>query len=472
MSASSSSVRTYPSAPALHAWIAILGLIIFSAVAVLAGAGSILRLLFPLGSLGVGLFLFGKYPTMYVSFTWWLWFITPWLRRVIDYRSGWDGSGIILTAPFLVTLITLITFIQYLPRSYRMGGLPLAIAIVGVIYGFLIGMVKNPLLVSLRALLDWLTPVVFGFHLFVNWRSYPKYRQILQTTFMWGLLVTGIYGIVQYLVAPEWDRFWIVQTRLLTNGTPEPLGIRVFSTMNSPGPFANVVLAGLLILLTNDNFLRVPASVVGYLAFLLSLVRSAWIGWFIGLLSLLSSLKPRLQMQLCVTIIVMALCVVPLATIEPFAEIIGNRLESLTNAKKDVSFNERSALYERNIAIAFSNGLGNGIGSKYFVNEKGLLQELNLDSGILDLFYTLGWFGAVPYFGGVILAVFNLLMSAEARSDAFASAARAITLGILFQMLFGNVMLALSGMIFWAFLGIGMAANKYHQHEKSLKRTR
>ena len=469
MSANSSSVSTYPSAPALHAWIVILGLIIFSAVAVLTGAGSILRLLFPLGSLGVGLFLFGKYPTMYISFTWWLWFVTPWLRRIIDYRSGWDGSGIILTAPFLVTLITLITFVQYLPRSYRMGGLPLVIAILSVIYGFLIGTVKNPLAVSLRALLDWLTPIVFGFHLFVNWRNYPKYRQTLQTTFMWGLLITGIYGIVQYLVAPEWDRFWIIQTRLLTNGTPEPLGIRVFSTMNSPGPFANVLLAGLLILLTNDNFLRVPASVVGYLSLLLSLVRSAWLGWLLALLSLLSSLKPRLQMQLFVTIIVMALCVVPLATIEPFAEIIGARLESLTSPKKDTSFKERSALYEGNITIAFSSGLGNGIGSKYFVNKKGLLQEVTLDSGILDVFFTLGWFGAVPYLGGIMLAVFNLLKSAEGRSDAFASTARAIILGVLFQMIFGNVMVALSGMVFWAFLGIGMAANKYHQYEKLQK---
>ena len=209
---------------------------------------------------------------------------------------------------------------------------------------------------------------------------------------------------------------------------------------------------------------------MGYLSFLLSLVRSAWLGWLIALLGLLSSLKPRLQMQLFVTIIVMALCVVPLATIEPFAEIIGARLESLTSPKKDTSFRERSVLYEENITIAFSSGLGNGIGSKYFVNKKGLLQEVTLDSGILDVFFTLGWFGAVPYFGGIILAVFNLLKSAEGR-DAFASTARAIILGLLFQMLFGNVMLALSGMIFWAFLGIGMAANKYHQYEKLQKQT-
>lgn len=470
MSVSGSSVSTNPGAPQLFAWVAISGLVIFSAVAVLAGAGSILRLIFPLGSLCVGFFLYGKYPTIYVGFTWWLWFVTPWLRRVIDYRSGWDGSGVILTAPFLVTLISLITFFQYLPRSYRMGGLPLVITIAGVFYGFLIGVVKNPLFVSLRALLDWLTPVVFAFHLFANWRNYPKYRQTIENTFMWGVLVTGIYGIVQYIVAPEWDRYWIVQTRLLTNGTPEPLGIRVFSTMNSPSPFANVVLAGLLILLTNDNFLRVPASAVGYLSFLLSLVRTAWLGWFISLISLLGILKPRLQMQLVVSITVIALCVIPLTTIEPFAEIINARIESFTTIKKDTSFNARAALYERNIGIAFSSGLGSGIGSKYFVNEQGLLQEVNLDSGILDVFFTLGWFGAVPYFGGVIIALVNLFTNFEARSDGFANASRAICLGVLAQMLSLNILLALGGVVFWSFLGMSMAANKYYHHEKAGKK--
>ncbi|MBW4664109.1 MAG: hypothetical protein KME01_07915 [Chroococcus sp. CMT-3BRIN-NPC107] len=470
MSVSSSSVSANPSAPQLYAWIAISGLIIFSAVAILAGAGSILRLLFPLGSLLVGLLLYGKYPTLYLGFTWWLWFVTPWLRRVIDYRSGWDGSGIILTAPFLVTLITIITFVRYLPRSYRLGALPLAIAVAGVIYGFLIGIVKNPLVVSLRSLLDWLTPIVFAFHLFVSWRNYPKYRQTLQSTFVWGLLITGTYGIVQYLIAPEWDRFWIVQTKLLTNGIPEPLGIRVFSTMNSPNPFANVLLAGLLILLTSDSFLNIPASAVAYLSFLLSLVRSVWLGWFIGLLSLLSSLKPRLQMQLFITILIMALCVVPLTTIEPFAEIINSRLESFTNLKRDTSFNERSQLYQENINLALSSGLGNGIGSKYFVNEKGLLQEVTLDSGILDVFFTLGWFGAIPYLGSVIMAMFNLLTNTEGRADGFSRAARAISVGVIVQMLFGNVVLALPGMVFWSFLGIGMAANKYHQHERLLNK--
>ncbi|KJH69967.1 O-antigen ligase family protein [Aliterella atlantica] len=469
MSLTSSSVSTKPSTPALLAWIVIVGFSLFTAVAVLAGAGSIMRLLFPLLSLAVGLFLYGRYPIIYVGFTWWLWFITPWLRRIIDYRSGWDGNGIILVAPFLVTLITFITFVQYLPRSYKMGGLPIVLAIIGVIYGFFIGAIKNPLTVSLRALLDWLTPILLAFHLFVNWRNYPKYRENLQSTFTWGLLITGVYGVIQYLVAPEWDRYWIIQTKLLTNGAPEPLGIRVFSTMNSPGPFANVVLAGLLILLTNESFWRVPAMAAGYMSFLLSLVRSAWAGWFLGIISLFAFIKPRLQMQLVVTILAIALCVLPLATIEPFSEIISARLETFTNLQKDTSYNERSELYEKNVELAFSSGLGRGIGSKYYVNEEGLLQEVTLDSGILDIFFTLGWFGAIPYIGGMALVVFELFKSDVGRSDAFASAARAIGLSILAQLLFGSVMLALSGVVFWSFLGIGMAANKYHQNEKALK---
>jgi len=168
-------------------------------------------------------------------------------------------------------------------------------------------------------------------------------------------------------------------------------------------------------------------------------------------------------------VLVMAVCVLPLATVEPFATIISDRIDSFTNLRRDTSYNERSELYEKNVELAFSSGLGKGIGSKYFVNEKGLLQEVTLDSGILDIFFTLGWFGAIPYIGGLALIIFELFKSNVGRFDAFASAARAVGLSILAQLLFGSVMLALSGVVFWSFLGIAMAANKYHQHEKALK---
>ena len=102
---------------AKSAWAAMGGLTIFTILGVLLGADSIIRLIFPLASLAVGLFLYAQYSILYIGFTWWLWFLTPLLSRIIDYRSGWDPSRLILVAPYLVTLITIITLVKYLPKS-------------------------------------------------------------------------------------------------------------------------------------------------------------------------------------------------------------------------------------------------------------------------------------------------------------------------------------------------------------------
>jgi hypothetical protein len=277
----------------------------------------------------------------------------------------------------------------------------------------------------------------------------------MQQTFLWGVLVTGIYGVVQYLIAPEWDRFWLINSGMETSsGKPEPLGIRVWSTMHSPGPFAIVMQAGLLLLFNSQGPLVLPAAGFGYLAFLLSLVRSAWGGWFVGLLTMVSSLKPRLQMRLIITILVMTVCVIPLATIEPFSDIINSRFQSLSNIEDDNSFQGRSQIYQGNLELAlsklFGNGLGGGIG----------------DSGPLDLLFSLGWLGTIFYLGGLFLLFFNLYKTSEAKGDAFASASRAISLSIFVQLIFTTTVGSLSGVVFWAFSGIAMAAHKYYEHER------
>lgn len=453
--------------PALG-WTVILGFILFTTLAILAGLGSIIRLAFPAGCFLVGLLLYWRYPILYLGFTWWIWFLTPLVARLVDFRSGWDPSRLMIVSSFLVTLITAITFFRYSPKSYRHGGLPFILAFVGVTYGFLIGLIQNPMVSAIRSLLDWITPIFFGFHIFIHWRDYPEYRQNILRTFTWCVFLTGTYGVVQYLVAPAWDNMWIIETALTTNGTPEPLGIRVFSTMHSPGPFANVILAGLLLLFNGKGALRIPASVAGYLSFLLSLVRSAWGGWIVGMLTLLTSLKARLQMRLIVTLLVMVLCVLPLTTVEPFSKIISDRLGTITNLQSDTSYYERSARYNEKLNLALSNLLGNGIGSVYVVNDRGVLEPVVWDSGILDTFFTLGWFGAIPYLGGIALLVINLFRGQEGRSDTFLSAARAIGLGIFAQLWLGSNMLGLSGVVLWGFFGVGMAARRYYQHQRLL----
>jgi hypothetical protein len=317
-----------------------------------------------------------------------------------------------------------------------------------------------------RSLLDWLSPLLLAFHLFINWRDYPSYRQNMQRIFLWCVLITGAYGVYQFVVAPEWDRFWLIESKLYTSaGDPIPYGMRVWSTMHSPGPFANVMQAGLLLLFTGSGPLNFPASAAGYLSFLFTQVRTSWGAWVLGLLLILGSVKARIQMRLFITILVMVMCVLPLLTIEPFSEIVATRFESFSNLEKDQSYKDRSSSYDRNLGIALSNTLGNGFGNIWKVNEKtGQIEVFVIDSGVLDMFFTLGWLGAIPYLGGLILVIFSVTKYSEARFDSFVSAARAIGISAAAQLIIGSGMLAIAGMILWGFLAMAMAAHKYYQH--------
>ncbi len=467
------SLSQYPSQPnlpqehsPLFAWISIGALILFTAVGYLASA-SILRQTFPVFSLAVGIFLYLRYPALYLGFTWWIWFLVPILRRFIDYKSGWDTNGFILISPYLVTLVTFFTFAKHLPKSVRMGVLPFTVAILSVFYGTVVGLITFDRAVVIRTTLDWITPVLFAFHIVANWRNYPHYRENTQKVFLWCVLITGSYGIYQYLVAPEWDKFWLIQTKLVTMGDPRPLGIRVWSTMHSSGPFANVMMVGLVLLLNNIRPIGFAASIVGYVSFLLTVVRSAWGGWIVGVAALVTNLRPKFQMRLVLVAIVLVLSVVPLVTIEPFGKVISDRLESITNLEKDQSFNDRSSSYDRKLGIALSSPFGKGVGGTWIIDKDGKFVNIVLDSGILDSFFALGWFGAIPYLGSMILILFSIFQGSQTRSDSFACAARSISLAVFFQMGFSSMMLGLQGMTLWGFMAMAMAAKKYHQQQVS-----
>ena len=452
--------------PAL-AWTAILGLVFFSALCILAGAGSILRLAFPIGSFVVGVLLYLRYPFLYIGFTLWMWFLTPLVTRLVDYRSGWDPLRLMLVSPFLVTMVTLVTLLRHLPKSRQQDYLPFILAFTGLFYGFLIGVINGGLLSATRSLLEWLTPVLFGFHLFVNWRDYPGYRQIIQRTLLWGVLLMGIYGVLQYLFAPEWDTLWHIKSGMSSIGQPEPLKIRVWSTMNSPGPFSIVMAAGLLLLFSSQEALRLPATVFGYLALLLSLVRTAWGAWFVGLIILTSSLKPRLQMRLMIILVVMAVCVFPLTTLDSFSEVINSRFQTFSDIESNGSYNDRVELYEDKLSLALFSVVGKGIGSRFVFLDNGTIERINLDSGILDLFFTLGWLGAICYLGGIFMLFFSLFQATEVRFDPFMAAARAISSSCLVILPLNPSMLDIKGVFLWGFLGLGIAAHKYYQHQRS-----
>jgi hypothetical protein len=448
--------------PALP-WTAILGLCLMTVSLAVLGGGGILNLAFPAGALAVGVMLYFRAPVLYVGFSWWLWFLTPLVRRLADYRSGFTDPSPILLAPILVTSIAIITLVRYLPQSYKQGGLPFILCLLGVFYSFAIGLIQNPIVPTILDLLDWLTPIFFGFHLFTQWRSYPLYRQNLQRVFLWGVLIMGTYGILQYLVAPQWDRFWLDKIPVVSFGTPEPLKIRVWSTMNSPQSFAGTIVPGLLLLFSSTKNLRFPASIAGYLALLLSLARSAWLGGLAGLLVLIPFLKARLQLHILIGLVVGALLIIPLTTIEPFSTAISSRLETLSNVQADHSYQTRVSGYQNVIGLALVEYFGKGMG-----NTMSIGMGSN-DSGILKLLFSMGYLGTFLYLSGLLLLVINLFQRTSRQSDSFVSVSRAVAIGTLSQIGLNVVTIAPIGIAMWGFVAMGLAAQKYdrEQHMQS-----
>ncbi len=449
-----SSEKSHPS-QTTEAWFVILLFVFVTLILFAAGeiGSKILGVLFPLGAFVVGWFLYFRYPIIYIGFVWWLFFLVAFVRRIADFRLGaFTDSSPILLAPFLAILVCGHTLYFNLPKVREQGTSAFILALSSVFYGYCIGIIKgNPLIASVRVL-EWIAPLLFGYHLYVNWHRYPEYSRNFKKVFLWGALVMGIYGIYQFLVAPEWDRLWLISSGLLSSaGKPVPLGIRVWSTLNSPGPFGDFMATGLMILLSCRSGLVAPAAAVGSLSFLLSIVRTAWIGWFLGMVSLLTSLPVKLKFRLVLTVTVLALIVVPLGTIEPFSTTISTRLESLTDLSNDGSAKDRQFAFTLLFNDAISEFIGRGIGG------------FDTDSAFLVLMIELGWIGAVPYVLGLAACIFAVFSFKIKNDDIFLPVTHAVLVKSLFFLLAGPTMRGAHGIILWGFIGIALAGKKYYQ---------
>lgn len=441
------------------AWTAIIGIIFLAIIGSVPPFGKFVTLLFPLASLGVGFFIYNSYPILYVGFTWWLWLLTPLVRRLADMGSVYTEPSPVLLTPFLVTSLCFITLYKQIPKLNRLGklGTPFILSLLGLFYSLMVGILTRAPSQLLIASLDWFTPVIFGFHLYVNWRNYPEYRHNLERVFLYGVLIVGVYGIFQYLALPQWEVNWLKNAPIdsICDGGFEPLKCRVYSTLNSPEPFSGFMAAGLLLLLCNHSKWSMPAQVAGYLSFLLAMVRSSWMGWLVGFFFLIFSLKEKFQIRLIAVFLVIALCIVPMTQIKQFSGITA-RFSTFSSLESDGSADARKDTYEEIIPEALTNWLGDGIGGKQY------------DSTLLALLMSLGWVGTTFYLGGILLLISNLFYQSVSSNDAFATATRGVVMTIIARLPINSPLAGVQGIIFWTFLGIGVAAHRYHQHQKTL----
>jgi len=434
---------------------AVSGLVV--AVLWIAGRDQLLRMAIPAMAMLTAVALYFTRPMVYIQYALWVWFLSPLVRRIVDWRFGYADPNFVLIAPLLVSAVAGITL---LTPSRRAGTrIPVVFVLCGsaIVYGFMVGMVLHPSAETVYGLCNWLCPMLFGLHLFLNWRQYEEQRAAISNTFLWGVLILGLYGIYQYFSPPVWDRYWLESIMLgggsESFGRPEPLQVRVWSTMNSPGPFANVMLAGLLVLFAIRWSWKLPALVAGYLALLLSLVRTAWMSWFLGLFVLLRKSTPRVIVRVLVLIIVLGVCLVPLVNDSRLADVLGDRVETLSDVGHDESFQERLDMYRAVTNDAMANPFGHGLKNQEVV--KGFA----VDSGILAMVFSLGWVGTLVFSVGM-LSFFLKKQQARMKNDMFSRATKAIVIALGAQVVGGNIFVSVSGAILWIFAGMYLSADQ------------
>ena len=430
-----------------------------------AGYTSLVKVAFPVTTVVIGIWLYASHTAFYLSYTWWIWFITPFVRRLVDYELGWhDPRSLVMVAPLGVTGIALITVIQ---KGRLLSGnrtyFPLFLALIGLAYGYLVGLVRVGIVGATLDLLQWILPIVFCFHILISWHLYPDFRKVIRTTFTWALILIGGYAVVQYLVAPPWDMYWMVESGMTSSmGHPYPGQFRVFGTLNATGPFARIMMAGLLLMLEGKGFLPLFASAPGYLSIAFSNVRAAWGAWFVGLIYLVIRLRGKLRSRLIRVLAIASVLAIPLFIYMPDTGRVVERAQGLSTIQEDGSFQARLSLHITHAPRILSNPVGTGIGA--FGRAAKFNDDISgfMDSGFLELPLTLGWIGSFFYLTGLIWMTVRVVRLTAQTADPFAVVATSIGLAFLSMMLFNIQVKGLGGMAIWMFFGLAYASYIYH----------
>ena len=440
-------------------------LILFAGLALvllLLDAANFVRIEFVVGAGLLGLIFCRRNLQLYLSFTLWLWFITPFVRRILNYRTGWVDTDPILGASLLATCACLPQVYRHLSRGDARRGLPFLLGFGAVGYGCIAGMFETPFQSLLLEAAGWIGPMIFGFYVFLEYAEEPNREGMaaaFESTFRWGLLIMGGYGILQLILMPAWDALWITQVNNPAFGTAEPFGLRVFSTMASPVPFGVASFAGLILLRGQRGGTSVLATFGGYASLAFSSVRSTWGLWLIATILVVVLQRQKLGRFLLIIGISLSLLVLSSMAFEPVRGVLQKRFETLSDLRNDGSLLDRTSGYEQMKSYVLSNPLGVGLAAT--VNLVGGRSDLGgRDSGVLEIVLSLGWIGGGLYFAALLLIVWRGLNGRDGLSE-FEISACAISIAMVSHMILSTISLGFDAVMLWSFAGVSLASQRH-----------
>ncbi|MGB7264673.1 MAG: O-antigen ligase family protein [Terracidiphilus sp.] len=431
------------------------------ALCIVGGQAGVLRLAFPILSLVVGGYLLWRWKPAYVELVFWLWFISPFLGRMADFQGGWTPESAVELAPYITAGLAGIPLLASLSSLGNRRSMPYLSALAAILYGLILGLATLPIFDVLRALLNWLVPVIFALWVYQNRADYQRFRRAIERSFLFGVLLTGAYGIYQFFVLPDWDRLWMQNVQVNAFGAIEAMTIRVFSTMNDPAIYAAVTACGLLLLFDLKGKLRLISAAVGFIGLMLTISRSSWLSLAAGGIYLIVCAGRRQRIRLAIAVFACGVFLAGIAQVPAVHDLLLRRFESFSDPTQDISFSARVAGHEQAFHRLAQEPYGEGLGSTDANHKTDGDDDIigPHDSSILELLYSLGWAGTLMYVIGIASLMFQVFRVHSA--DAFSVSAKAILVGFAAQLLLNSILIGVLGFMVWTFAAMTLAGADY-----------
>jgi putative inorganic carbon (HCO3(-)) transporter len=400
------------------------------------------------------------------------WAVVPELRRLIDWKIGFNSISIISIIPLLI-LVPFAIPLLYTPRMRRLErGIALCawLWFGGFVYALMIALAQLNFLGASYEFAEFTLPAFFGLWLATT-RVRPEDLYLRVASFMiLSSTALSLYAVIQFVTGPPWDMAWLEATRLINIGLPAPFTFKPWSTMNNPGVFGDYLIIAMVL-----NLPRVRLSrplLVAQMIFVLSLliltqIRSDWLGFAVGLVTYVA-LSPNRLRNLTVLCGVAMLSTILIANASLLlgnsdaGNKISSRFNSLGDLNGDQSYDVRQQYFGDYLTEAIRTPVGQGLGVIGTAGKLGSSGDtVDFDNGYIARFTEMGYFGMACY----LLAVFAGLAYTSRRYLIFRRAgdtrlAGIAAVAICIQMILIGLDLSIdhhtgfSGLFFWMSLAI------------------
>lgn len=440
-----SETRIAPSAWSIPGWLPAVMLLVLMAVAG-PSLGSLSRPLFIFACFAAGWFAWSKSPGQHLQAVLVLFAFAPFLRRLVDYQAGFDGSGVMLLGPMLALLAPAYELRQLLLPGRRgaLGVAPLVIIGFCIAYGVCLTVLESDWSAAASGAIKWGAPLIYAAAL--QQRVTSGYRLIndMTSAFVYILPLTGLYAIYQYVDPPMWDRYWLTMASITSAGRPEPYEVRSFSTMNGPASFATFTAVGMLLVYFLRSSWQTRLVVApACLALLLSLYRTAWISLVVGVLFCLcfSAVRRRAAM----TALILAITAVLVIAFTPFGDLISDRIATLGSGGDDGSAQERLQEFVTLWTLPDSGLIGEGFG----LVDTGTPGEKPVDGMIISCWQSFGIVGGLICLSALLYVIFRAIAPALKYASRESVVLGGLACGWFVQMPLGSIASGEIGFLFW-----------------------